>query len=611
MPTNQEENEFEIEEIRTKNTSFSVNQLGHQCGSLQYIRELTQNSIEAILEGPGEGEIFWTWDRKELEESSIHKLCIIDNGPSMTGEQIRELMNHMYSSGKSQELDGNYGIGAKVSGLNRSPEGMIYQCYRDGKGYQGELLRRPTDGAYGLRQYNQTDGSLNPYLEIPYYSKPDQIKDSGTVVTLLGKTADEDTFTSPPEGEYGNAWLSRYLNTRYFTIPNGIDLRISYRNNPLEDTAEANYKRRKILGIKHYLDMYKQASGTLEVSGADIHWWVLKENFKSQNFFTGIAHTGSLFQNEIYDLEVGNKTSRSRLNRCGIIHLINRVVIYVKPITEGVTSDPSRTSLLIGQGRKLPWLDWADEFCDNMPPELRDLEDEASERATDFDVSEEAMKILQNWLKNFDIPKFATEDSGVELISPPTDIGGVPESGDEGEEEKPKLGASSSKSGGRGNRYSDFLQDDGQKGRKTSPTEIIPKVEWVSPEDHPHLEDRAAQYIRTQNTLLINEEFRGFKQLVNEVLTEKGRGKPGARSIVEYHTKVRYHVNLCETVLRVQMLKSGGKTWKQNAVDSALSEEALTASVMGSYFLVKAVSTSVGHAIGRAVRAGGENLFVP
>ncbi len=89
MLTNKDEDEFEIEEIRTKNTSFSIDQLGHQCGPLQYIRELTQNSIEAILEGPGEGEIFWTWDRKELEESSIHKLCIIDNGPSMTGEQIR------------------------------------------------------------------------------------------------------------------------------------------------------------------------------------------------------------------------------------------------------------------------------------------------------------------------------------------------------------------------------------------------------------------------------------------------------------------------------------------------------------------------------------------
>ena len=52
--------DFEIEEMQTKNTSFSIDQLGKQCGKLQYIRELTQNSIEAIQGAEGTGEIFWT-----------------------------------------------------------------------------------------------------------------------------------------------------------------------------------------------------------------------------------------------------------------------------------------------------------------------------------------------------------------------------------------------------------------------------------------------------------------------------------------------------------------------------------------------------------------------
>jgi hypothetical protein len=43
---------FEIEEMETKNTSFSVDQHGFQCGRLQYLRELTQNSIEAIQHSP-------------------------------------------------------------------------------------------------------------------------------------------------------------------------------------------------------------------------------------------------------------------------------------------------------------------------------------------------------------------------------------------------------------------------------------------------------------------------------------------------------------------------------------------------------------------------------
>ena len=127
--------------MKTKNTSFSIDQLGKQCGKLQYVRELTQNSIEAILDDKGSGEIFWTFDREEKKETGIHKLSIIDNGPGMTGEDLRSLMNNMYSSGKKQSIDGNFGIGAKVAGLYRSPKGMLYKSYRDGKGVLGEFIK--------------------------------------------------------------------------------------------------------------------------------------------------------------------------------------------------------------------------------------------------------------------------------------------------------------------------------------------------------------------------------------------------------------------------------------------------------------------------------------
>ena len=63
--------EFEIERMQTNNTSFSIDQLGKQCGKLQYIRELTQNSIEAIMNESGEGNIFWTFDREELNENGF------------------------------------------------------------------------------------------------------------------------------------------------------------------------------------------------------------------------------------------------------------------------------------------------------------------------------------------------------------------------------------------------------------------------------------------------------------------------------------------------------------------------------------------------------------
>ena len=267
--------EFEIERMQTNNTSFSIDQLGQQCGKLQYIRELTQNSIEAIMNESGEGNIFWTFDREELNENGFYKLCIIDNGPSMTGEDLRKLMNQMYSSGKNQSIDGNFGIGAKVAGLYRSPKGLIYKCYKkEGVGILGEFVRRDSDGEYGLREQDQEDGSTSPYLEIPYFTKPKQMDESGTMVTLIGREEDEDTFTSPPEGEQGKEWLSRYLNGRYYSLPEKISLKVTYRNNP-NQLESANYKRRTIKGMKYFLEKYQVASGIVEVPGAKMHWWVL------------------------------------------------------------------------------------------------------------------------------------------------------------------------------------------------------------------------------------------------------------------------------------------------------------------------------------------------
>lgn len=39
-------------EMKVANTGFIVDRLGRDCAPLQYLRELTQNSIEAILDTP-------------------------------------------------------------------------------------------------------------------------------------------------------------------------------------------------------------------------------------------------------------------------------------------------------------------------------------------------------------------------------------------------------------------------------------------------------------------------------------------------------------------------------------------------------------------------------
>ena len=442
---------------------------------------------------------------------------------------------------------------------------------------------------------------MNPFIEIPFYNKPKQISDSGTMVTLIGRQDDEDTFTSPPEGEQGKEWLSRYLNGRYYSIPDGISLKVTYRNNP-DQIEKPNYKRRTIKGMKFFLNKYQVASGVVDVTGARMHWWVLDERFRKQNYFTNWSHTGCLFQNEIHDLEIGNKRNRSRLNRCGIIHLLNRMVIYAEPTTNGVFADASRTELFMEQGKKAPWLDWAEEFFEKIPKEISELEDEASNRASDSEINIQAYDMLKKWLKDFEIPKFTTKDEGDFKVSPPVDLGGSPLSGLSAENENEGSKKSKNKSGSRGRRFSDFIQDDGEAGRKARSDEFIPRVDWVTPEDHPHIEDRAGSFIREHNRLLINKNYRGFTSWVVDVHKEKSGGKPGALSTVEDVCTLHWQVHMCETVMRVQMLKRGGKTWKQDEVDGALSELGLTAAVSGIGHLDTTVKSKVGRLIGKVTK---------
>ncbi len=609
--------DFEIEEMRTKETSFSLDQIAKTCSPLQYVRELTKNAIEAIPKGE-EGKIFWTYDKDELEESGIHKLACIDSGSGMDGEEERLYMNNMYSSIKEQTTEGNFGIGAKVAALSRSPKGLIYKSYKNGNGYLAELCQHPKSAKYGLRQQIEPDGSLTPYLQIPFNSIPEELReinaDSGTMVTMIGKTEDEDTFTNPPEGEQGKEWLSRYLNGRFFNLPERISLKVEYRNNPEQD-FKPNYKRRTIKGMRYYLGKYQQESGVVDITGARMHWWILNDEFKKINYITNWSHTGTLFsqsnskdQEEIYDLEVGNKTNKSRLHRCGIIHLLNRMVIYAEPTTKGIFADPGRTEVYVAPGKKSPWNDWADEFFQNLPPEIKKLENDASEKASDSDINIQAYDMLKDWLKDFKIPKYRMKNSGELELTPPVDLGGAPDSGLTAETTNEKPGNARNNSGSRGNRYSDFTTDDGERGKEIRSDQFIPSVNWVSPEDHPHLDDRPASYIRVHNRLLINKEYRGFTSWVDSVHQDKGGGKPGSRSIVDEKCQLHWQVHLCETVMRVQMLKKDGKTWRMDEVDSALSELGLTTAVSGIGHLDKVVRTSVGHAIGKVERRREEAL---
>lgn len=128
-------------------------------------------------------------------------------------------VNHLLSSSRhEQSHDANFGVGAKVAAATRNHAGLVYLSWKDGHGWMTHLWRDPGCGQYGLARAEREEGSFHDYLPIADDVKPAVIDGHGTMVVPLGMT-DEHNTVEPPEGVEGRQrWISKYLNTRYFSL---------------------------------------------------------------------------------------------------------------------------------------------------------------------------------------------------------------------------------------------------------------------------------------------------------------------------------------------------------------------------------------------------------
>jgi hypothetical protein len=176
------------------NIGFLLDRLGQDCHPLQFLRELTQNSIEAIQRKGGKGEIIWDMDWITYELEGLKKLSITDNGDGMTGEELVKFINQLSSSMSSQSMSGNYGVGAKITAATRNPYGVLYVSWKKGNGSMIQMYRDSKTGQYGLKQWKYKDGTYGHYMPVEDDVKPDGIKSNGTKVILLGVAKESNTM---------------------------------------------------------------------------------------------------------------------------------------------------------------------------------------------------------------------------------------------------------------------------------------------------------------------------------------------------------------------------------------------------------------------------------
>jgi hypothetical protein len=611
MPLQQSSGGHRLLAMIVNNVGFLLDRLGQDCHPLQFVRELTKNSMEAIERTGEPGTILWDYERIAFELEGLRKLCIIDTGDGMTGEEMVRFINQLSSSATKQSLQGNYGVGAKIAAATRNPAGVSYFSWKNGVGSMIFLFRDELTQQYGLKQWERADGTWAHFLPIEDDVKPNAIKDHGTMVVLHGKGTSDDTLLAPEVAAAPRRWITRYLNTRYFHIPENITISCREGNLLVGGPPDDVGSRRTVLGQGEYLRRYATAGGSVALDGATAHWWIIgdhvEDNTDPADKYSGHlearGHTAALYQNELYELMIG-RAGMSRLQQFGITFGYDRVIIYVEPKPDvRLTTNTARTALLLGN-EPLPWDEWAAEFRSNLPAELKSFVESRAPDANRADHLKNIRERLKAILDLYKVSRYRPITHG-QLRIDTADLtrGGQPAStgATRTPSETPVVRERGGSGGKDGNIYALFERKSGAPGEKVEP-DPFPKVDWVSESDGSRaaedMEDRAAKYLSDQNRLLINAEFRVFRDMTKHLLQSYGQ-TAGAEPVVDDTVRAWFEQALVEAVIGVQALRNS-KHWSADEIDQALSEESLTACVMQRYHIYLAAKRELGAKIGSA-----------
>jgi general stress protein YciG len=390
-------------------------------------------------------------------------------------------------------------------------------------------------------------------------------------------------------------WILRFLNTRFFRFPDGLTIR-AREGWELVGDSKHNFLR-VVEGQEQWLRRSCDSQGVVNLGDANAHWWILKEDVdKDSGHNAPGGHVAALFQDELYEMVTG-RAGIARLQAFGAIFGSDRIVVYVEPTSPLVTSNTSRTNLLI-EGENLDWARWAAEFRTNLPDEIVLLQEQIGSRSSEKDHRKAISERLKQINELLRFSRFRPSPKGTATVrdDAETNLGGRPASANQN-----RNGASpAGQKGGRSGDIYSLFAEGGNLTASPVGADDQPRVSWVTAADGtrtpPDLDDRAAKYIPDQNLIMINADFRVFTDMVDRWQISYAHIAGSEVSIREV-VHEWFEQQLVEAVMSALSLRKVGK-WSFQEIETLWSEHALTAAVLPRWHVDQSIKRHLGQRLG-------------
>ncbi|CTQ50727.1 hypothetical protein [Jannaschia donghaensis] len=589
---------MKAEPLNIHDKRFLINRLIEQAPVSTLVREFFKNADEsAASAAPGNRRI----EIYPTVIEGVRKLTFWNTGTGMDDRELKQATELSSSINKEMALDGNFGIGAKVSGLTMSREGIRYRSCKDGVVNEVVIGFDAEEQTYVRFPVELPDGSFDTVYDVTQ-AVLDEGRETAfdwTEVVLMGESEDHDTVAEPlGKGKpQDRSFIPSAIFRRFARFAEGAEVRVDVamtkgggkdetgrtrRLKTLDEVVEElpNHEWVDAPGGElriHYIHDPKHESYSHSLSA-------LANPATSSTTFCALVHKG-----ERYDIKSRKAWSAAAPN-FGIPFGSKVLTVEIELADELALPNQYRDGLTWPDDRSPMVAEDFDDFVRELMPDwVKDVI--RSESPASDDNLDDLQSDLQKLLDEFRVPTVTlspsrrlsamqTEgaDEGTDT-SDPTDL----------DTEFPELSETSGKDGAEGDpdksqraKHKKVRKaPDGSKlSRSAQSLERVPEIKILTdPEEiaDKNLKGRAGRFYKDAQTLFVNGLYSAAERMAVELDAElRASGEPEVVRSAVMRASRKFMAFRVGKATCYAISKRLSDDWSSDDLDRATSPESLS-----------------------------------